>query len=208
MAIYVSEPARPGPQRLPEVLRKRRVNEARKLSGAPAARPGSETGPETRALADQSLARRAARGYEEEAAADRPDPELAYLPVSQLVAHGVFSLDSRASVEQARTEMARHGIKHLVILHEGVLAGLIDLNWLLLQQLRAGSAAVELAALTLPSFITATPETDAHELARQMLGYQIDAAVIIDQDNQVTAVATATDYLRLYAQNSLVRESI
>lgn len=207
MAIYVSEPARPGPQRLPEALRKRRVNEVGELSGAAAARPGSETGPETRALADQSLARRAARGYEEEAA-DRPDPELAYLPVSQLVTHGVFSLDSRASVEQARTEMARHGIKHLVILHEGVLAGLIDLNWLLLQQLRAGSATVEIAALTLPSFITATPETDAHELARQMLGYQIDAAVIIDQDNQVTAVATATDYLRLYSQKSLVHESI
>jgi CBS domain-containing protein len=212
MSIFVSEPARPGPQRLPETLRKRRVNEADDMASSHSAGPHNEPGLEQDRSPDRRMAERAAAGYQREAA-EELSPELPYLPVSQLVNQGVIAVDSGTSLADARAVMAQHVIHHLVVLHDGFVAGLIDLTWLLERQVsgsdgRPNDGTTALSEMTLPSFITATPETNAHELARQMLGYQIASAVIVDQTNRATALVTATDYLRLYAQGSALHESI
>lgn len=204
MPIFVSEPARPGPQRLPETMRRRRVTETDEIAESHSTAPQQHTHFEG-ASPDQRLARRAASGYQKEAA-EHLSLDQPYLPVSQIVLGGTVAVQVSASFADARAEMLQHGIHHLVVLHEGAVVGLVDMTWVLEKELlRAGGL---LGDEVLPSFITATPETDAHDLARQMLGYQIPSAIVIDQRNQATGVVTATDYLRLYAQKNAMHEAI
>ena len=56
--------------------------------------------------------------------------------------------------------------------------------------------------IELPAFLTATPETDAHQLARLMLAHHLDAALLIDRDGTAIGIVTGTDFLRLYAEAS------
>lgn len=209
MSIFVSEPARPGPQRLPEALRNRRVNEAEVAGATQSISSRSVTEDGSSQSDELLLARRAAAGYAQEAAG-AASSESPYLPVSQLVVQGVFTVDSSASLDEAKALMSQHGIHHLVVLHDGLVAGLVDLGWILERQVQRQAAAARPGTLVdeiLPAFITASPETDAHELAHQMLGYQINSAIVINQKNQAIGMVTATDYLRLYAQRSQTYES-
>lgn len=205
MPIFVSEPARPGPQRLPETLRRRRVTETGDIAESHSTAPHQYTSFES-ASPDQRLARRAASGYQKEAA-ENLSPDQPYLPVSQIVLGNIVTVQASARFSDARAEMLQHGIHHLVVVHEGTVVGLVDMTWILERELLKGGESL-LGDELLPSFITATPETDAHDLARQMLGYQIPSAIVIDQRNQATGVVTATDYLRLYAQKNAMHEAI
>ncbi|MEP4464904.1 CBS domain-containing protein, partial [Marinobacter alexandrii] len=54
----------------------------------------------------------------------------------------------------------------------------------------------------LPAFLTASPETDAHQLARLMLAHQLNAALVVGPDGKASGIVTSTDYLRLYASAS------
>ena len=53
--------------------------------------------------------------------------------------------------------------------------------------------------IELPAFLTASPETDAHQLARLMLAHRLNAALVINAAGQPAGVVTSTDYLKLYA---------
>ena len=56
-----------------------------------------------------------------------------------------------------------------------------------------------LVHIELPAFLTASPETDAHQLARLMLAHQLNAALVVDKKGSPTGIITSTDYLKLYA---------
>jgi CBS domain-containing protein len=56
-----------------------------------------------------------------------------------------------------------------------------------------------LVHIELPAFLTASPETDAHQLARLMLAHQLNAALVVDARGAAAGIVTSTDYLRLYA---------
>ncbi|QCF25913.1 CBS domain-containing protein [Hydrocarboniclastica marina] len=209
MSIFVSEPARPGPQRLPPALRRRAA--ARVAASEPMHATASQLDTEAARhhVIEEQAAKRAASRYRDEAGHEAL-PEIPYLPVAHLSGQTIIDLSSGSTLEEAQGLMEQHGIHHLVVLHEGAVAGLIDLAWVLEQRLKVVNQAAQshLHALTLPAFITVTPETDAHELARQMLGYRIASALVVDPDNQAIALVTATDYLRLYAQRTQKHESI
>lgn len=97
--------------------------------------------------------------------------------------------------------MDKHQVHHLVVLADGNVAGLIDLRWLLSWVHEHSSEGLNqsLTHIELPAFLTASPETDAHQLARLMLAHQLNAALIIDPSGEPTGIVTSTDYLKLYA---------
>ncbi|MFE8069675.1 CBS domain-containing protein [Marinobacteraceae bacterium S3BR75-40.1] len=215
MAIFVSEPARPGPTRLPEALRARRITDPDQSS---ATKPA---GPETDEPIDpahfrwyqgrrQQPPQEGVAQYQEEMAQER-DATQDYLPVRSLSSNRIVAIESTQSVVAAMRLMEARGIHHLLVTTQGALAGLVDMQWLL-HSLWQGTESVHentpLANLTLPSFITVTPETDAHELALQMLGNHLSAAVVVDAKNQPAGIVTDSDYLRLYADSRQVHESI
>jgi CBS domain-containing protein len=124
-----------------------------------------------------------------------------YLPVSGICTPVIVSVDASSTLEDALDVMDERGVSHLVVTAEGNVAGLVELRWLLawLHEHKIAPAEVALNNLELPAFLTASPETDAHQLARLMLAHQLNAALIISPDGIATGIVTSTDYLRLYA---------
>lgn len=96
----------------------------------------------------------------------------------------------------------------MVTTDAGEVAGLIDETWLLRQSREGVGKAATLSGCELPSFITVTPETDAHQLAQQMLGHELSAALVIDRNNQPAGIITGTDFLRLYADGHPLHTTI
>jgi CBS domain-containing protein len=203
MSIFVSEPGRPVGTRLPEVFRGRRVGDVSQLTEGNAISPSHSEA--TDAEFQQAANAGSHRALEEYGAAGAGEPmeQRAYLPVSTIYSPVLYSQPAEATIADAMSTMDQHGVHHVVITAEDNVAGLVDLRWLLgwVREHNAEVMKQQLAHIELPAFLTASPETDAHQLARLMLAHQLNAALIIDSDGEPTGIITSTDYLRLYANS-------
>ncbi|KPQ01729.1 CBS domain-containing protein [Marinobacter sp. HL-58] len=201
MSIHVSEPGRPVGTRLPEVFRGRRVGDVSELTESH--RIDVSHSEATDAEFQQAARSGRHRALEEygAAAAGEPKERRAYLPVSQICTPALFSLPANATVADALDTMEDNGVNHIVISAEGNVAGLVDLRWLLawLHETSANTPEASFVNIELPAFLTASPETDAHQLARLMLAHQLNAALVIDETGHPVGIVTSTDYVRLYA---------
>src|SRR5690554_1370007 len=201
VSIFVSEPGRPVGTRLPEVFRGRRVGDVSELTESQAINPerGEATDAEFQ-LAARSGRHRALEEYGAAASGERKD-QRPYLPVSSICSPVLYSLPASATVGEAITLLDEQGANHLVITADTHIAGLVAQQWLLawLHENKADAMSQSLTQIELPAFLTASPETDAHQLARLMLAHQLSAALVIDIQGQPMGVVTSTDYLRLYA---------
>ncbi|MFW5825320.1 MAG: CBS domain-containing protein, partial [Marinobacter sp.] len=128
----------------------------------------------------------------------------AYLPGSRVCSPRIHSLPAESTLAQGLATMDQHGVHHLVITSQGVVGGLVDMRWILnwLHEHPDQDASRSFLHIELPAFLTASPETDAHQLARLMLAHQLDAALVVGPDGVPTGIITSTDYLRLYASLS------
>lgn len=201
MSIFVSEPGRPVGTRLPEVLRGRRVGNVSELAESQPINPerGEATDAEFQ-LAAQSGRHRALEEYGAAAAGERKE-QRPYLPVSSICTPAVYALPASATVAEAITTMSEQGANHLVVTADTHVAGLVGQQWLLawLHEHQADAMSQSLIHIELPAFLTASPETDAHQLARLMLAHRLNAALVVDIQGEPVGVVTSTDYLRLYA---------
>nr|WP_297402631.1 CBS domain-containing protein [uncultured Marinobacter sp.] len=204
MSIFVSEPGRPVGTRLPDVFRGRRVGDVTEPTESHASNPGRSeaTDAEFQQAAHGGQHRTLDRALEEygSAGAGAAKEQRPYLPVSSICAPARYALPASATVSDALTMMDDHNVHHLVVTAEDHIAGLIDLRWLL-AWLHTNQASMNqsLVHIELPAFLTASPETDAHQLARLMLAHQLNAALVIDHRGDPAGIVTSTDYLRLYA---------
>ena len=203
MSIFVSEPGRPIGTRLPEAFRSRRVGDVTELSESAAisAEHSEATDAEFQQAVHSGGSRfRALQEYGAAAAGERRE-ERVYLPVADISSPAQFSVPASATVAEALETMEEHGVHHLVVLSDNNVAGLIDLRWLLSWIHENSSEALNqsLIHIELPAFLTASPETDAHQLARLMLAHRLNAALVINAAGQPAGVVTSTDYLKLYA---------
>ena len=204
MSIHVSEPGRPVGTRLPEIFRSRRVGDVTELSESQNIDVRhSETTDAEFQFAARSGRQRAIEEYGA-AAAGEPKERRAYLPVSQICTPALNSVPATATIAEAMDAMDENGIHHIVITAEGNVAGLVDLRWLLawLHETDANAMSASFVNIELPAFLTSSPETDAHQLARLMLAHQLNAALVVDEQGQSAGIVTSTDYLRLYANAS------
>ncbi|MBW0146057.1 CBS domain-containing protein [Marinobacter arenosus] len=200
MSIFVSEPGRPVGTRLPEAFRSRRVGDVTELKDSPPISPShSEVTDAEFQQAANSGRHRALEEYG--AAAGEPKAQRTYLPVSAICSPALYSLPAASTISDALTSMDEHGVHHLVITAEDNIAGLVDLRWLLgwLHSNPADGLNQSMVYVELPAFLTASPETDAHQLARLMLAHQLSAALVVDASGKPCGIVTSTDYLRLYA---------
>ncbi|MBE0485144.1 CBS domain-containing protein [Marinobacter sp.] len=201
MSIHVSEPGRPIGTRLPEAFRSRRIGDVTELteSGAISSHHSDATDGEFQQAAN-SGSYRALQEYGAAAAGERRE-ERVYLPVSDICSPALYSAPATSSVAEALASMEDNGIHHLVITADKNVAGLIDLRWLLgwLHDQDSSAITQTLTHIELPAFLTASPETDAHQLARLMLAHQLNAALVVDAQGKPSGIVTSTDYLKLYA---------
>lgn len=208
MAIFVSEPGRPVGTRLPEVFRGRRVDTVSELTEYHAITPSHSDVTDAEFINAQWSSKRRAldRALEEygESTDEGPGAQRAYLPVSRICTPALYSLPASATMAEALSLMEEHSVHHLVIMADDNVAGLVDLRWVLkwLHDTGADAVAQSFSRIELPAFLTASPETDAHQLARLMLAHQLNAALVIDRNGAPAGIVTSTDYLRLYAEVS------
>lgn len=203
MSIFVSEPGRPVGTRLPEAFRARRVGDVTELTETETINTGrSEATDAEFQLAANAGRHRALEEYGATAAGERRE-ERPYLPVSRIASSTLYSVQASATIAEALSVMDEHQVHHLVIMSGDNVAGLVDLRWLLgwLHDHEANAMGESLQHIELPAFLTASPETDAHQLARLMLAHQLNAALVIDTKGTAAGVVTSTDYLRLYANS-------
>lgn len=201
MSIHVSEPGRPVGTRLPEIFRGRRVGDVTELEESQGINVShSDTTDAEFQRAANSGRYKALEEYGAAASGEYKE-QRPYLPVSRICTPMIVSLDATASLANALDIMDERSVSHLVVTADGNVAGLVELRWLLawLHDHRAAPSESNLVNLELPAFLTASPETDAHQLARLMLAHQLNAALIIDPEGKPTGIVTSTDYLRLYA---------
>jgi CBS domain-containing protein len=201
MSIHVSEPGRPVGTRLPEIFRGRRVGNVTEVEEPQDINTRRSEATDAEFQQAANFGRHKALEEYGAAAAGEPKEQRPYLPVSRICTPAIVSLAASASVDEALTMMDERGVSHLVITSEDVVAGLVELRWLLgwLYENQEASADSSLINIELPAFLTASPETDAHQLARLMLAHQLNAALIINPDGRPEGIVTSTDYLRLYA---------
>ncbi|KEF32532.1 MAG: CBS domain-containing protein [Gammaproteobacteria bacterium] len=204
MSIFVSEPGRPVGTRLPEVYRGRRVDDVSELTESHPINPSRSeaTDAEFQQAAHSGRQDRAVAEYGA-AAADMPRTERPYLPVSSFCSQALYSVSASATVSEALSSMDEHGVNHLVVMSENNVAGVVELRWLLewLHEHQVNAMSQSLLHIELPAFLTASPETDAHQLARLMLAHRLNAALVIDANGAPAGIVSSTDYLRLYASS-------
>lgn len=204
MAIHVSEPGRPTGTRLPEIFRSRRVGALEEISEAhPMRESNEEITDGAFQQAREANARRAVAHYSQ-AEESEPEPQRAYLPVSRVCSPWIHTLPAESTLADALNTMEQHGVHHMIITSGGLVGGLVDTRWILnwLHENRDQDVSRSFLHIELPAFLTASPETDAHHLARLMLAHQLDAALVVSADGTPTGIITSTDYLRLYASLS------
>ncbi|WP_273427434.1 CBS domain-containing protein [Marinobacter sp.] len=201
MSIFVSEPGRPIGTRLPESFRARRVDDVTELTEGHAINLSHSEATDAEFQQAANSGRHRALEEYGAAAAGEPRAERAYLPVSMICSPALYSIPAASTISDAMALMEEHGVHHLVITAEDNIAGLVDLRWLLdwLHRNRANAFNQNLVHVELPAFLTASPETDAHQLARLMLAHQLNAALVVGPDGKASGIVTSTDYLRLYA---------
>ncbi|MEE2761848.1 CBS domain-containing protein [Marinobacter sp.] len=204
MSIFVSEPGRPIGTRLPQALRARRVDDVTELTETHASRESDGTATDAEYQQAANSGRQRALEQYGASAAGEPKSQRAYLPVSSISSPALYSLPATATIAEALEIMDEHGVSHLVVTADDNVAGLVDLRWLLgwLHEHKADAMNQSLTHMELPAFLTASPETDAHQLARLMLAHQLNAALVVDAQGQPAGIVTSTDYLRLYASAS------
>jgi CBS domain-containing protein len=203
MSIHVSEPGRPIGTRLPERFRGRPVRDVSELSESDPidTRHSDATDAEFQQAAHSVPGRRKALEEYGAASADQPESERPYLPVSRICTQTVASLPANSTLQDAMDAMDHHGVHHLVITSEENVAGLVDLRWILtwLHENQLAPDQQSFAYIELPAFLTASPETDAHQLARLMLAHRLNAGLVVDEAGKAAGIVTSTDYLRIYA---------
>lgn len=203
MSIYVSEPGRPVGTRLPETFRARPVGDVTELAETKSINPGRSEATDAEFQQAANAGRyKALEEYGAAAAGERRE-DRAYLPVSRISSPALYSVQASATISQALSVMDEHQVHHLVIMAENNVAGLVDLRWLLgwLHEHDANAMTQSLVHIELPAFLTASPETDAHQLARLMLAHQLNAALVVDASGAAAGIVTSTDYLKLYASS-------
>jgi CBS domain-containing protein len=118
--------------------------------------------------------------------------------VSTFMTRDVVALDAGADVGSALREMARHGVRHLVVLVGEQVDGAVTEATVVraIADDRAGTPVGQLR-IRLPLL---SPSARRSDVARRMVDHRVDAVIIVtDPQGTVAGIATATDLLRSLA---------
>jgi acetoin utilization protein AcuB len=111
-----------------------------------------------------------------------------------------FVVGSRCTLAEAHQRMRERRIRHLPVVDDGRLVGIVSQRDLyLLETLRSVDATSETVAEAMtPDPFTASPDAPLDEVARRMAEHRYGSAVIVE-DGKVIGVFTTVDALQALA---------
>jgi CBS domain-containing protein len=125
-----------------------------------------------------------------------------HLTVAELMTPDPCGVDERLRLGDALDRMLANNIRHLVVLRDDRLAGIVALDDIHVTSSVLGGRAEDATIRTAmrPAF-TCSPDTPVAEVARAMESGQCDCAVVLDADGAtVIGIFTITDALRALRQ--------
>jgi CBS domain-containing membrane protein len=129
------------------------------------------------------------------------------LKVADIMSREVVTLTEDDTLADARTCMERGRVRHLPVLRDGKLVGLVTHRDMLAasfsvfsqvseQEERRVLAQVPVAEL-MHDVVTATPEMSVREAARVLLDNRFGCLPVVDRDGTLVGIVTEADFLRL-----------
>lgn len=124
------------------------------------------------------------------------------LLVQDLMTRSPLTIEASSSLADARRLMKRHGVRHLPVMDEGVLVGLIsDRDVKLIEaHTKSDPKDISLAQAMSRAPWTVAPSTPLEVAARHMARHKLGSSVVVDNEQQVVGIFTSQDGLRALAQ--------
>lgn len=124
------------------------------------------------------------------------------LLVQDLMTRSPLTIEASSSLADARRLMKRHGVRHLPVMDEGVLVGLISDGDVKLIEAHTKSDPndISLAQAMSRAPWTVAPSTPLEVAARHMARHKLGSSVVVDNEQQVVGIFTSQDGLRALAQ--------
>ncbi len=122
-------------------------------------------------------------------------------PIETLMTVLPYTVGSEQTVQYARSLMAQHGIRHLPVLHGGVLDGIVSERDLALATsldgVDASTATVEEAMTSNPYAVPRRAKLSA--VIREMAEHKYGSALVVD-GKSVVGIFTLTDAVAIFAR--------
>jgi acetoin utilization protein AcuB len=126
--------------------------------------------------------------------------------IQKFMTYSPHSIGSDQTVLQAENLMREHKIRHLPVLHQGTLTGLLsDRDVKLYKGLRGTDPATDTVQEVMHEEVfTTTPESDLIEVAKEMIAKKHGSTLVID-NNKLVGIFTYVDALKALVELSETR---
>jgi acetoin utilization protein AcuB len=126
------------------------------------------------------------------------------IPVSRYMTPTPVTIDEDRSLFEAKELMHLHKVRHLPVLHEGKLGGLLTHRDVAVAESLEGLAPTEIPVRRVMTSVLFTCGPNAHveAVAREMAEHHYGSALVVDPDHptRIIGVFTTTDALRALAE--------
>lgn len=128
----------------------------------------------------------------------------ALIPVRQYMSALPQSIDEDLSLDDAKDRMFALDIRHLPVLHEGQLIGIVSQRDIAVAEaiLNADSAKIPVRQIMTAVPFSCGPDAHVEAVAREMEVHRYGCAIVVDPDHptKVVGIFTTTDALRALAE--------
>jgi acetoin utilization protein AcuB len=127
------------------------------------------------------------------------------MEASMLMTLEVTTVPPELPLGLAHQLMLKLGTRHLPVVSNHKLAGLVSDRDLLQQTIQTSDGKLSFAKMTVGEVMALSPlsaglNTSVAELARLMVGKKLDAVPIVSRDNELVGLVTSSDLLRLVCE--------
>lgn len=109
-----------------------------------------------------------------------------------------FLVEASATLREAADLLSENGIRHLPVIEEESLVGLISERDLR-EGIAAGGAKLKVSDVMKSDVYAVLGSTPLHEVVQEMAESKIGSAVVLSKDREVVGIFTSTDALELLA---------
>jgi acetoin utilization protein AcuB len=114
-----------------------------------------------------------------------------------------LTIDVRSSLSEARDTMSERSVRHLPVVNDGALVGIVsERDITLCEALGQNPAKVDVEVAMRARVFTCGPEAHLHAVAEEMAAHKYGSAVVVDVERpvKVLGVFTTIDALRALAR--------